>query len=64
MNLSLQQRLEDLNPEMRSRMLKHLELRFGESDLQKISLQNTDFMNREIDAYLWIEGEEILDARE
>ena len=64
MNLSLQQRLEDLNPELRSRMLKHLEFRFGESDLQKISLQNTDFMNREIDAYLWIEGEEILDARE
>lgn len=45
-------------------MVKHLEFRFGASDLQKLAEQNSDFMHREIDAYLWIEGEEILDTRE
>lgn len=52
---SCQQILNDLNPELRSRMVKNLERRLGAINLDQLSAHESDFIQKELEAYLWIE---------
>lgn len=50
-----QQILKDLEPELQSRMVKNLERRLGVINLEELTTHEADFIQKELEAYLWIE---------
>lgn len=50
--------LNQLDPDLRQRTIMNLQRRLGIHDFHKLSKEESDFVKREIEIYLWIEGED------
>ena len=58
MHGSPQQILNRLDADLRKRMMNNIERRLGIHDFQKLTPQESDFVKREMEIYLYIEGED------
>ena len=58
MHGSPQQILNRLDADLRKRMMNNIERRLGINDFKKLTPQESDYVKREMEIYLYIEGED------